>query len=167
MKKASKDEQKRQARSKFIFERQAIPTIAFGLGVSESTIRRWKHAAKAAGDDWDAARSANMLAGDGLEAVVTSVVEDFVVLFQSSIEQIKQSEIAPDDRVKMMASLSDAFNKMVSSAGRVAPKLSELGVAQDVLHRLGVFIQKHHPSHAEVFLEVLEPFGEHLAEVYG
>lgn len=164
----SKADKKRTARRLFVLERQAIPTMAFTLGVSESTARRWKKEAKLAGDDWDVARSANALAGEGLESVVATVVEDFVALFQATIEQIKGSEnIEPSEKVKLMASLSDAFNKMVASAGRVAPKLSELGVAQDVLQRFAEFIRKHHPDHAQTFLEVLEPFGEYLAEVYG
>ncbi|SDQ17742.1 DUF1804 family protein [Pseudovibrio sp. Tun.PSC04-5.I4] len=167
-KKPSKADQKRKARRLFILERQAIPTVAFTIGVSESTLRRWKKEAATNGDNWDVARSANALAGEGLEAVVATVVEDFVTMFQMTIEQIKASgEIEPPEKVKLMASLSDAFNKMVSSAGRVAPKLSELGIAQDVLQRLAEFIQKHHPSHAQIFLEVLEPFGDYLAEAYG
>ncbi|KZL25661.1 DUF1804 family protein [Pseudovibrio sp. Ad37] len=167
-KKPSRADQKRLARRLFVLDRQAIPTVAFSIGVSESTLRRWKKDAATGGDNWDAARSANALAGEGLEAVVTSVVEDFVSMFQATIEQIKASEnIDPPEKVKLMASLSDAFNKMVASAGRVAPKLSELGVAQDVLQRFAEFIRKHHPDHAQTFLEVLEPFGEYLAEVYG
>ncbi|KZK97300.1 MULTISPECIES: DUF1804 family protein [unclassified Pseudovibrio] len=167
-KKPSKADQKRLARRLFVLDRQAIPTVAVSIGVSESTLRRWKKDAATSGDNWDAARSANALAGEGLEAVVATVVEDFVSMFQATIEQIKVSEtIEPPEKVKLMASLSDAFNKMVASAGRVAPKLSELGVAQDVLQRFAEFIRKHHPDHAQTFLEVLEPFGEYLAEVYG
>ena len=66
-----------------------------------------------------------------------------------------------------MASLSDAFNKMVASAGRVAPKISELGVANDVLQRQAEFIREFYPQHAAAFLEIIEPFGERLVEVYG
>ncbi|MCY1707336.1 DUF1804 family protein [Pannonibacter sp. SL95] len=100
--------------------------------------------------------------------MVASVVEDFVILFQATVEDVKSSEtLQAADRVKLMASLSDAFNKMVSSAGRVAPKLSELGVANDVLSRLAEFVRIEFPQHSSAFVEILEPFGDRLAEVYG
>jgi hypothetical protein len=164
---AQNEDKKRQARKRYIYERQSVPTIRLALGVSESSVRRWKRDAKAAGDDWDVARSATMLAGDGLESVVAAVVEDFVILFQATVEQIKSAEnMDAGARVKLMASLSDAFNKMVASAGRVAPKISELGVANDVLQRMAAFVQENYPQHGEAFVEILEPFGEQLAGVY-
>lgn len=165
---ARDEDKKRQARKRFIFERQSVPTICLALGISDSTLRRWKKDARQLGDDWDVARSATMLAGEGLETVVASVVEDFVILFQATVEDVKSSEtLQAADRVKLMASLSDAFNKMVSSAGRVAPKLSELGVANDVLSRLAEFVRIEFPQHSSAFVEILEPFGDRLAEVYG
>ena len=41
------------------------------------------------------------------------------------------------------------------------------GVAMDVLKRLAEFTRERHPASADALLEVLEPFGHHLAEVYG
>lgn len=159
---------KRSARKAFVFQRQSLPTIAITLTVSEPTLRRWKREAKERGDDWDVGRAANTLAGEGMEAIVSTVIEDFVVLYQATIEGIKNDQgIATADRVKLMASLADAFQKMISAAGRVSPKISELGVAMDVLKRLAGFISKNHPDQANAFLEVLEPFGVHLSEVYG
>ena len=161
------EDKKKLARRRYVFERQSMPTIALLISVSETTIRRWKKAAKDAGDDWDVARSAHMIAGQGLEAVVSAVVEDVVILTQSTIDAIKADEqIGAESKVKLITSLADSMNKMVAAAGRAAPKVSELGVAQDVLKRLAGFIREHHPKHAEAFLEVLEPFGEHLIEVY-
>lgn len=161
------DDTRRKARASYIFKRLAVPVIAVELGVSAATIRRWKRKAKAAGDDWDAARAAVMLSGEGLETVVSAVVEEFTIQFHAALEMLKSGDIAPDERVKLMASLSDAFNKMVGAAGRVAPKISQLSVALDVLRRLGEYIREHHPDQAETFLAALEPFGEQLAEVYG
>lgn len=160
-------DKKREARKAYVFQRQSMPTISLTLGVSVATLGRWKKDAKSRGDDWDVARSAHMIAGDGLEAVVAAVVEDFVVLFQASIEQLKNDDQMPaDHRVKHMAALSDAFNKMVAAAGRVSPKISELGVANDVIKRLAEFIRAHYPQHAAAFLEILEPFGDAIVEAY-
>lgn len=165
---AHKNDKKRDARKAFVHGQQSIPVIAVTIGVSEATVRRWKRDAKAGGDNWDIARSANLMAGDGLETVVADVVEQFVTLFKATVEQLKEdSVLLPEERVKAMASLSDAFNKMVNAAGRVAPKISELGVANDVLQRQAEFIREHYPQHAEAFLEILEPFGVRLVEVYG
>ncbi len=160
-------EKRRAARKAYIYERLSIPAVAVKIGVPAATLRRWKREAREKGDDWDAARAAIMLSGEGLEAVVSSVVEEFTIQFHAALDQLKNEDIAPDERVKLMASLSDAFNKMVSAAGRVAPKISQLSVALDVLRRLGEYIREHHPDQAETFLAALEPFGEQLAEVYG
>ena len=160
-------EKRAQARKLYIHQRLSVPVIAVQLGVSEATIRRWKRAAKQRGDDWDAARAALMISGEGLEATVSHVVEEFVIQFQAALAQLKSEDIKPDERVKLMASLTDSFNKMVAASGRVAPKISQLSVALDVLRRLGEYIRAHHPDQAETFLAVLEPFGEQLAEVYG
>lgn len=162
------DKTKRDARRAFVFQRQSLPTISLALTVSEATLRRWKREAKERGDDWDVARAANTIAGEGMEAIVAAVIEDFVVLYQATIEGLKgDPNVAPAERVKLMASLADAFHKMISASGRVSPKISELGIAMDVLKRLGDFIRKDHPAQAGAFLELLEPFGLHLSEAYG
>ena len=165
---AHDDKTRREARKLFVFQRQSLPPIAITLTVSEATLRRWKADAKARGDDWDVGRAANTIAGEGMEMLVATVIEDFVVLYQATIEAVKgDPNIAPADRVKMMASLADAFHKTIAASGRVSPKISELGVAMDVLKRLADFTRQHHPDRAGLLLEVLEPFGTHLSEVYG
>lgn len=165
---AHDDQKRRDARKAYVFQRQSLPTIAIALTVSEATLRRWKADAKQRGDDWDMGRAANTIAGEGMEMLVSTVIEDFVVLYQSTIEAVKgDPEIAAPDRVKLMASLADAFHKTISAAGRVSPKISELGVAMDVLKRLAEFTRQHHQERAGLLLEILEPFGTHLSEVYG
>lgn len=165
---AKNTDTQRTARSEYVFKRQPMTMVALKVGVSVATVRRWKKAAKSQGDDWDMARSANMLAGEGLDAVMTAMVEEFVVMAQNLIEEIKSVEDQPlDKRVSQITSLADAMTKMTASASRIAPKLSELAVAQDVARRLSDFIRENYPQHAEAFLEVLEPFSIHIAEVYG
>lgn len=163
------DEQtRRAARQRYVHERQALPVIALALGVPERTLRRWKTEAVEQGDNWDAARASSTIAGEGLEAVVAAVIQDYVILHQATIEDLKQAEgILPIERAKILASLADSFNKTVSAAGRVSPKISELGVAMDVLRRLADFVSRHHPDVAPALLEVLAPFGEQLGGVYG
>lgn len=165
---ASSNKKLRDARRKYVFERQAIPTIAVSLGVSQSTVRRWKKAAKANGDDWDIGRSANMLSGESMEAIVTNVLERFIIQFEATISDLEADKnIGAADRAKILQGLGDAFAKTISSAARVAPKISEMGVANDVVRRLTNFVGENYPHHSDAFLEILEPFGDHLIEVYG
>lgn len=145
-----------------------MPTIAILLGVSEATLRRWKRDAGERGDDWNIARSANTIAGEGFDRLVTDVVQDYVTMHQATIEDLRNAEnMSAMDKAKILAALADSFNKTVNAAGRVSPKISELGVAMDVLKRLAEFVSRQYPSAAPHLLEVIEPFGQHLSEVYG
>jgi hypothetical protein len=165
---AHEPDTRHEARRRYVHDRQALPTVAIALDVPEGTLRRWKRDAGLAGDDWDMARSASLIAGDGLEHLVGSVVQDYVIVHQATIEELKAAgDIAPLEKAKILASLADSFNKTVGAAGRVSPKISELGVAMDVLKRLGEFVAREHPSAVPALLEVLEPFGRTLGEVYG
>ncbi len=160
------DDKRRQARSDYVYRRMMQSTIAVTRGVSEATIGRWKKAAKDAGDDWDKARSAHVLAGEGVEVVVSSVVEDFMIQAQSILDEIKEGSHTAQEKVTMLVALSDAMTKMAASAKRLAPKISELGVAQDVMAKLLDFVREEFPHHAPAILEIIEPFGERLAEIY-
>lgn len=58
------DEKRRKARSDYVHRRMMQSAIAITLGINEATIGRWAKAAKDAGDDWDKARAAHVLAGE-------------------------------------------------------------------------------------------------------
>ena len=161
-------DKKRDARARYIEQRQSIPVIAVSIDVPEATVRRWKADAKDKGDNWSSLRSASLINGGGLEQLVSEVIQDFVIVHQATIEQLKtDTGLGPLEKAKVLASLSDAFQKTVGSAGRISPKISELGVAMDVLKRLADFTARHHPAIAPALLEVLEPFGEQISEIYG
>lgn len=161
-------DKRREARRRYVFDRQALSVVAIATKVSEASLRRWKADAKAAGDDWDVARSANTVAGEGLERLIVDVVQDYVVVHQATIEDLRADKaLAAAEKAKILAGLADSFNKTVNAAGRVSPKISELGVAMDVLKRLGEFVLRDHPDLAPALLEILEPFGATLGEVYG
>ncbi|MCC2099124.1 MAG: DUF1804 family protein [Hyphomicrobiales bacterium] len=164
----SPSDQRRQARSAYIFKRCSLRLISLDIGVSQRTVSRWKQEAKANGDDWDVARRASLISGEGTEDLIAYVAEEFALLARHLIEDLKKDQDAPiDKRVAMLTSLADALNKTANSAGRLAPKISELGVAQDMVRRLMEFTRDTFPQHADVLLEIVEPFGETLVEVYG
>ncbi len=157
---------RKKAREAYIFKRQAPQTIALALGVPASTIRRWKKEALCHSDDWDVAKNAHLIAGQGLDGIISATIEDFVILSQATIDDIKNADADPATRVKLLVALADAMTKAVSAAGRLTPKISELGVAQDVLRRLSEFVGENHPHHADAFLEILEPFAAEIARAY-
>ena len=163
---SARDDLKRKARSDYVYRRMMQSTIAAAYGISEATVGRWKKAAKEAGDDWDKARTAHVIAGEGMEVVVSTVVEDFLIQAQAIQDEIKDGNHSTKEKVEMLVSLADAMVKMTSSARRLAPKISELGVAQDVVAKFLQFVRENFPQHAAVILEILEPFGEKLAELY-
>lgn len=160
-------DKKREARRKYVYDRQALPAVAVFSGVPEATLRRWKRDAKVSGDDWDAARAANTIAGGGLDALIVEVVQDYVTVHQATIEDLRNDgDLTAAEKAKVLAGLADSFNKTVNAAGRVSPKISELGVAMDVLRRLGEFVAQRRPDLTGPLLEILEPFGQALAEAY-
>lgn len=163
---SSQDDSRRKARSDYVHRRMTLSTIAVTLNVHEATIGRWKKAAKEDGDDWDKARTAHVLAGEGVEVVVSSVVEDFMIQAQAILDEIKTGTHTTQEKVQMLVSLSDAMTKMAASAKRFAPKISELGVAQDVMAKLLEFVRETFPQYSAMILEIIEPFGEHLAGIY-
>lgn len=159
-------ETRRKARSDYIYRRMMQSTIAAAYGVSEATVGRWKKAAKDAGDDWDKARTAHVIAGEGVEVVVSSVVEDFMIQAQAILDEVKEGDHSTAEKVGLLVSLADAMTKMAASAKRFAPKVSELGVAQDVMAKLVEFVREQFPHHQAAILEIIEPFGERLSEIY-
>lgn len=163
---SDRDDLRRKARSDYVYRRMFLSTIAAAYGKSEATISRWKRAAKEAGDDWDKARTAHVIAGEGVEVVVSTVVEDFMIQAQAILDEIKEGSHTTTEKVSMLVSLSDAMTKMAASAKRFAPRVSELGVAQDVMAKLLDFVREEFPQHAPAILEIIEPFGERLSEIY-
>jgi transposase-like protein len=151
-------------RRAYVHDRQSLEMAAAMHGVASGTARRWKLQALEAGDDWDKAQSAQLLAGGGIEDVARQVLAGLVTQFQATMEAVQQDEnIKPATKVQMLASLADAYNKTVSASKRVLPETSALATAMEVLQYLAAFIREQFPQHAHAFAEVLEPFGEAIA----
>lgn len=154
------------ARRRYVVDRQGLSTIAGLIDVTEPTLRRWRREAEGTADDWDRARTATLVAGVSLDQIVAQVVEDYMSVHARTIDDLKTSELPAVDRAKILASLADSLNKTVAASGRVAPKISELGVALDVLRRFADYVSTRHPASAPALLEALDGFGAELGEVY-
>jgi hypothetical protein len=163
------DESARRAvRAAYVHEALPLEAAAEKHHIPVSTARRWKRAAKADGDDWDKARAAARMAGSGMQQVAGAVVEDFILLFQTTLDALKASEgIHPMEKAEAISRLSDAFSKTVKASGMADPALSRLSLSMEVLEALGGFINERFPQHGPAFLEILEPFGVELAKRYG
>lgn len=73
----------------------------------------------------------------------------------------------PGEKVQMLASLADAYNKLMAASRKMMPETDKLAVATDVAKRLADFVRANYPQHAPAFAEILGPFGDELAKAYG
>lgn len=165
---AHSDDTRRAVRSAFIFEQLGLEVAALKHGVPTGTARRWIREAKAAGDDWEKARSAQLIAGGGIEDVVRQTLAVVVQQVQATVDTIQAAtDMAPGEKVKALASLADAYNKLTAVSRRMMPETDRLAIAMDVIKRQRDFIQSNYPQHGGAFAEVLMPFGEEIARAYG
>lgn len=156
------------ARAAYIHEALGIEAIAERLKIATSTVHKWKRQSEQAGDSWERARSAARLSGQGADAVTSAVLEDFVLLFQSTLAEVKaDTEMKALNKAEIISRLSDAYNKTISAAGKSSPKLNKLSVAMEVMEMLADFVRSQHPAQATAFLAVLEPFAAKVVSVYG
>jgi len=155
-------------RSSYVQGRLTLEVVAAMHGVAYGTARRWKQAALVAGDDWDKAQGAQLLAGGGLETVSRQLLVGLVTQFQSTMEEVQgNSALAAPLKVQLLASLADAYNKTVAASRKVLPETSALAIAMQVLDKLAGFIAAHYPQHGLAFDEILAPFGERLEQELG
>jgi hypothetical protein len=163
-------EKRSQLRSLYIHKGMGLEHAAQRLVVSPRTASRWKQESMDQGDDWDKARAAHHLAGEGAEAVARAVLEDFLGLFQVVMEEVKGEKgkkLAPIEKAEAISRLADAYTKTTRAIQRSAPELNRLAVASEVLQLLVRYVRAHAPQTAPALLEVLEPFGDELVKHYG
>ena len=152
----------------YVHDQISLEVAAPQCGVAFSTASRWKRDALAKGDDWDKHRAATLMAGGGIEEVARAALNGFMVQYQSTMALLNtDSDIPPDKRVQMLASVADSFNKTISASKRVLPETSQLATAMEVLQAQARFVREHYPQHAQAFAEILEPFGDELTGMYG
>ena len=160
-------ERRDAVRAAYVHQRQPLEAAAKQGGVAYQTARGWKRQAATRGDDWDKARGAARMAAGGLGDLTAQVLEDFALLFSTTLEQLKQPEVGPLDRAEAMSRLSDSYVKVVKAASNASPPLAELSIAMKVLSELSVYIRDRHPEDLPRFAAILEPFGQKLAQVLG
>ena len=80
--------------------------------------------------------------------------------YNSTMELLQQDgDLGPAEKVKLLASLADAYNKTVAANARILPETSKLATALEVVELLVQFVSEKHPKQLGALAEVLEPFG--------
>lgn len=165
---AHDEDTRRQVRAAYIFEQLSLESAAIKVGVPYATVRNWKREGKALGDDWDKARGAQMLAGGSIEDVVRQTMAVVIQQVQATVESIQQApDMLPGDKVQMLCSLADAYNKLMATNRKLMPETDKLAVATDVVKRYAEFVRVKYPKHMLIVIETMEPFGDELARAYG
>ena len=156
-----------KVRRSFVFDRLSLEIASSKHGVYYSTARRGKHDAAANGDDWEKAQTAQIMAGGGIESAARQMLAGLITQYQATISELEVAEIDAAEKVSMLASLADAYNKTINASKRVLPETNELATAMSVVQRLAAFVRERYPQHAGAFAEILEPFGDELATAFG
>ncbi|EKN3401510.1 DUF1804 family protein [Yersinia enterocolitica] len=165
---AHPQETRDRLRRSYIFGQMSLEIAAAQAGIPFVTARRWKKEAQDGGDDWDKLRAAHVIAGGGLEDIGRAVLTGLVTQYQTTLEELNgDSQLPAKQRVELLASLADAFNKAISASKKILPETSQLAIALDVLQKLSIFISEKHPQHLAAFVEILEPFGDEVEKHYG
>lgn len=155
-----------KVRRSFVFDRLSLEIASSMHQVSYSTARRWKDEAAKNGDDWDKAQTAQLMAGGGIESAARQMLAGLITQYQATITELEVAEIKASDKVSMLASLADAYNKTINASKRVLPETNELAVAMGVVQQLAAFIRERYPQHAVALAEILDPFGDELVRAY-
>lgn len=138
--------------------------------VPVSTTRRWKADAKAEGDDWDKVKTAHTMASGSLDEIGREILTGFLLQYRTVMEQLNDSEskLGAEDKVNLLASLADAYNKTIAANKKILPETSELATAMQVVDLLSTYIQKKAPDSFEVFVDLLlNGFDKELAKKFG
>ena len=160
--------QKNEVKKNYTNRMLPLTQAAKLANVPVSTARRWKSEALARGEDWDELRAASAITSGGRDDLMKTIVNNFVVMFQSTMDSLQKAEnMPPETKVDALASLADAFAKTMKSAGAASPELSRLAIANDIIQLMGDFVREKYPQHINAFIEILEPFGEEVSRNYG
>lgn len=161
-------ERRTQLRGYYVYKRLPMEAACSALKIAKSTGIRWKADAREQGDDWDTARAAVAMSDESTNNLARKVLEDYLVQHQAAMDQLREDKaLRPSERINLLASAADSFNKTMNSLRKVAPELNRHAVALDTLQRLASFAQQRYPQHVSALLVLLEPFGEELAKAYG
>ncbi|MBF0610494.1 MAG: DUF1804 family protein [Magnetococcales bacterium] len=149
-------------------ENLSLPAASEKLGLSLTTLRTWRNRDEAQGKPWSAALTASPSPRFSIikdrDALSETLLQDYFLVHLEALDSLKLSQEDPIKKVDALSKLSQALDRTLSSLEKVSPDLSRLAIAKQFLERQIQFVEKHFPHHLPCFVEVLEPFGNHLSE---
>ncbi len=165
---AHSDDKREQVRHAVVRGGMSLTEAAKHAGISLAAVRQWKAKARRAGDDWDIARQAAVIAQGGMGDMTGRILDDFALQFKRTIDDLeKATDMPPLSRAEALVKLSDSYVKIMRAAAGSNTGRGKLAAALEMLAAYGDFIQANHPQLATGFLESVEPFGEWLSKKYG
>lgn len=152
----------------YVSERLPLILVAERMGLPFRTLARWKQTAQRTGADWDRARAARALTLEGIKSAAAIVLEDYLIQHKATLDGLRAAgdEVGPLQRAEVLSRLTDSFHKAMAAHAKLSPELSRLAVAMDVMQKFSDFLRVRHPQHVEIFLGVLDAFGEELSHAY-
>lgn len=103
-----------------------------------------------------------------MEEIGRAILMGLVVQYQATLEKLNLDErITPPQRVELLASLSDAFNKATAASRRILPETNQLAIALDVITLFSTFISEKHPALLKDFVRIIDGFGAEVEAHYG
>lgn len=151
-----------EVRKLYVFDRFSLDKASDFANVSYSAAQRWKKEAKANGDDWDKVRTAHTMANGDVEDLGRQILTDFIVQYKASMGLIEDENLSARERVELLTSLADSYNKAIAANKKIMPETSKLAVAFEVLDKFKDYVMKNAPEIAPKFAELIVPFGETL-----
>lgn len=152
-----------KVRRLYVFEQLPLEMAALQAEVPIGTARRWKSADKAKGDDWDKVKTAHVMASGGAEEIARAIFTGLMIQYQAVIEQLNaDNSSAPAEKVQMLTSMADAFNKAVSASAKVLPETNRLAVAMETVRAFGDYVRERHPARAMDFIDMIRAFAPEL-----
>ena len=155
-------------RRAYIDNRLSLTQAASLNQVNYQTARAWKKKAEAEGKSWDKARAAQNLSEGTITDIANRLIDEYIIQHQASMALLKtDTDLTAVEHTQLLASMADSFSKTMASFKKINPTISELAVALDVLKLLAEHIKQNNPEAIQIFMEILEPFGEELTAHYG
>ena len=146
-----------KVRAAYVYDRKSLDTIADQFGIGVATVRRWKAKAETDGDDWERARSAARMAGDGTQLIAQMILDDYLQLHQATVESVKSAaELPPLTKAMTLSRLADAFTKTMAILA-VAQGLADL----EFLDAVGRAQPEGHHHAGQFAFHVLVGVGRH------
>jgi len=153
-------------RGSYIYESLTLSASASKHDVYEKTAALWKRKAKVNGDDWDKARSAARLASGGLGEITSRLLEDFALLFKSTIDDISTGDHDGLEKAEAISRLSDAYAKTMKAAATGSPKIAKLSIALEVIQELSNIIKTDFPEILIDFLPILDKLETRINKLF-